>query len=39
MIEESCLPLKLPEIEKYLPTKEGDPPLGRADDWAWDSSE
>ena len=37
MIEESCLPLKLPEIEKYLPTKEGDPPLGRADDWAWDS--
>ena len=37
MIEESYLPLKLPEIEKYLPTKEGDPPLGRADEWAWDS--
>ena len=37
MIEESHLPLKLPEIEKYLPTKEGDPPLGRADEWAWDS--
>ena len=37
MIEELHLPLKLPEIEKYLPTKEGDPPLGRADEWAWDS--
>ena len=37
MIDESHLPLKLPEIEKYLPTKEGDPPLGRADEWAWDS--
>ncbi|MDB9712218.1 leucine--tRNA ligase [Flavobacteriaceae bacterium] len=37
MIEETCLPLKLPEIEKYLPTKDGDPPLGRASEWAWDT--
>jgi leucyl-tRNA synthetase len=37
MIDEAYLPLKLPEIEKYLPTKDGDPPLGRADEWAWDT--
>lgn len=30
------LPLVLPEVEKYLPTKTGDPPLGNADEWAWD---
>jgi len=35
-IDEAYLPLKLPEIEKYLPTKDGDPPLGRALNWAWD---
>ncbi len=29
------LPLKLPEVEKYLPTKEGSPPLGNAQKWAW----
>jgi leucyl-tRNA synthetase len=39
MIDEACLPLKLPEIEKYLPTKDGDPPLGRADEWAWDTTQ
>jgi len=35
-IDDAYLPLKLPQIEKYLPTKDGDPPLGRALDWAWD---
>ncbi len=30
------LPLRLPDVEKYLPTEEGEPPLGRADDWSWD---
>lgn len=35
-IPTECLPLCLPEVEKYLPTEEGEPPLGRADNWAWD---
>ena len=30
------LPLRLPEVEKYLPTETGAPPLGRADNWSWD---
>lgn len=30
------LPLKLPDVEKYLPTSEGNPPLGNAKDWGWD---
>ncbi|GAA4115906.1 leucine--tRNA ligase [Aquimarina addita] len=38
MIDTSHLPLELPEVEKYLPTETGEPPLGRADDWAWDTS-
>jgi leucyl-tRNA synthetase len=29
------LPLRLPEVEKYLPTESGEPPLGRAEVWAW----
>jgi len=37
MIDEKHLPLTLPDVEKYLPTEEGEPPLGRADDWAWDT--
>ena len=37
MIPESCLPLELPEVEKYLPTETGEPPLGRATKWAWDT--
>lgn len=37
MIAAEHLPIRLPEVEKYLPTEEGEPPLGRADDWAWDS--
>ncbi len=37
MIAVAHLPIKLPNIEKYLPTDTGEPPLGRADAWAWDS--
>lgn len=36
MIPEEHLPLKLPEVKKYLPTETGEPPLGRAEVWAWD---
>ncbi|MCW4451939.1 leucine--tRNA ligase [Kaistella sp. BT6-1-3] len=32
----SSLPLELPEVEKYLPTEDGDPPLGNAKNFAWD---
>ena len=32
----SALPLELPEVEKYLPTEDGDPPLGNAKNFAWD---
>jgi leucyl-tRNA synthetase len=32
------LPLELPEVNKFLPTETGEPPLGRADKWAWDSA-
>ena len=39
MIDEKFLPIRLPEIEKYLPTESGEPPLGRASIWAWDASE
>jgi leucyl-tRNA synthetase len=34
-IPEEKLPLRLPEVDKYLPTEAGDPPLGRASRWAW----
>ena len=37
MIAAEHLPIRLPEVEKYLPTEEGEPPLGRADIWAWDT--
>lgn len=33
MLDESRLPLELPEIDKYLPTESGEPPLGRAKNW------
>ncbi|MCM1022298.1 MAG: leucine--tRNA ligase [Muribaculum sp.] len=33
MLDESKLPLMLPEIDKYLPTETGEPPLGRAENW------
>ncbi len=36
MIGVEHLPLRLPEVEKYLPTETGDPPLGNATVWAWD---
>ncbi len=34
----SALPLELPEVEKYLPTEDGDPPLGNAKTFAWDEA-
>lgn len=37
MIPESCLPLELPEVSKFLPTETGEPPLGNATRWAWDT--
>jgi leucyl-tRNA synthetase len=37
MIPEDCLPVKLPEISEYKPTETGEPPLGRAKVWAWDT--
>ena len=33
IMDESELPLELPEVDKYLPTEEGEPPLARAEDW------
>ena len=36
IIPTECLPLRLPDVEKYLPTEEGEPPLGRAAKWYWD---
>lgn len=35
LIDESELPLLLPEVDKYLPTETGEPPLGRAKDWKY----
>ena len=35
-IEIESLPLELPYVKNYLPTENGDPPLGNADKWAWD---
>ncbi len=37
MIPKECLPLELPEIDEYKPTETGEPPLGRAKIWAWDT--
>ncbi len=37
MIPEECLPLELPEVSKFLPTETGEPPLGNAQKWAWDT--
>jgi leucyl-tRNA synthetase len=36
LIKEEELPLLLPEIDKYLPTESGEPPLGRAADWSYE---
>jgi len=37
MVPEECLPVELPEITEYKPTEDGEPPLGRATKWAWDT--
>jgi leucyl-tRNA synthetase len=37
VIDKEFLPISLPKVEKYLPTENGEPPLGRADVWAWDT--
>ncbi|MBO7194071.1 MAG: leucine--tRNA ligase [Bacteroidaceae bacterium] len=37
-VPEECLPLELPEVEKFLPTESGEPPLGHAKMWAWDTT-
>ncbi len=37
MIDKKHLPIVLPEVEKYLPTEDGQPPLGNSIKWAWDS--
>ena len=37
MIPEECLPLQLPDIDEYKPTETGEPPLGHAKKWAWDT--
>ncbi len=38
MLDESRLPLELPEIDKFLPTEKGEPPLGRAKGWEIDGN-
>jgi len=38
MIDTMHLPIVLPEVEKYLPTEDGKPPLGNAEVWAWDTN-
>ena len=37
MIEAKHLPIVLPEVEKYLPTEDGQPPLGNSSKWAWNT--
>jgi leucyl-tRNA synthetase len=37
MIDQKHLPIALPEVEKYLPTEDGQPPLGNATVWAWNT--
>ncbi len=37
IIDAKYLPIELPEVEKYLPTEDGKPPLGNAQVWAWDT--
>ncbi|WP_395066593.1 class I tRNA ligase family protein, partial [Flavobacterium sp.] len=37
LIDAKYLPIKLPEVEKYLPTEDGQPPLGNATNWAWNT--
>ncbi|ENA1764322.1 leucine--tRNA ligase [Flavobacterium psychrophilum] len=37
MIDAKHLPIALPEVEKYLPTEDGLPPLGNSAKWAWNT--
>lgn len=37
VIDEDCLPLKLPDVDKFEPTSTNEPPLGHATKWAWDT--
>ncbi len=37
-IPEECLPLELPEVSDFKPTRTGEPPLGHATLWAWDEA-
>lgn len=37
LVPAGCLPLELPEVSKFLPTETGEPPLGNATRWAWDT--
>lgn len=39
LMDEKDLPLVLPEVDKYLPTEDGEPPLGRAKDWVYKTEE
>lgn len=39
LIKETDLPLVLPEVDKYLPTEDGEPPLGRAKDWTYQTED
>jgi len=39
LVDDANLPIILPEIDKYLPTEEGEPPLARADKSAWNFSQ
>ncbi len=39
VIPENCLPLELPEVDKFQPTTTGEPPLGHAARWAWNEQE
>jgi leucyl-tRNA synthetase len=38
MIPEECLPICLPDVQKFEPTETGEPPLGHAQKWAWDEA-
>ena len=38
MLPVDKLPLQLPEVDKFLPTETGEPPLGHATQWAWDTA-
>lgn len=39
LVDDAHLPIELPEVDKYLPTEDGEPPLARAEKSAWKYSE